>query len=200
VFYKFNLTPDKLLFLCLIESNPMKRILLLTLVVVSFTACLKEDGLSPNKNASPLTQQPVVMDTTGSGTSGGGGTTGGGSSDPEFFNYTLDGQTVNLTDPQFTGSTGFGQIISQLTGSEFFQVALTLAGRSFPDTTRLSIFSSTVVYNETVTKRYNGESGMFIFTTDSPEKITGNFDMVMTNEANANDSIIVTNGSFSVNK
>ena len=172
----------------------MKRILLLSLVVVSFTACLKEEGLSPNKNASPLAQQPVVIDTTGSGTSG------GGSSDPEFFNYTLGGQAVNLTNPAFSGSTGFGQIISQLSGAEFFQIALTLAGRSFPDTARLSIASSTVFYNETATKRYNGESGMLIFTTDSPEKITGNFDMVMKNEANANDSIIVTNGSFSVNK
>ena len=182
----------------------MKRIILLSLVALSFTACLKEEPLTPNENATPLAQQPVFIDTTGGGTSGGGtnggGTTGGGSNDPEFFNYSINGQAVNLTSPQFVGSTSFGQITSKLATSDFFQIALTLAGRAFPDTTRLSSFSSTIVYNETTSKRYNGESGMLIFTTDSPEKITGEFDIVMKNEANANDSIIVTNGSFSVNK
>lgn len=185
------------------EFNAMKYILTLTAIVLSLTACLKEEELKPNDDATPLAQDTLFIDPTGGGTTGGGtggGTTGGGTNDPEFFNYTFNGQPVNLTSPQFVGSISFGQITSKLSATDFFQIALTLAGRTFPDTTRLSSLSTAIVYNETTSKRYNGESGMLIFTSDSPDKITGEFDVVMKNESNPSDSIIVTNGSFSVNK
>ncbi|MBL4708033.1 MAG: hypothetical protein JKY48_06300 [Flavobacteriales bacterium] len=163
----------------------MKQVLALIFGISLFTACVKEEPLTPNTKASgPTLEIPAT----------------GGSGSPEFFDYTLNGTKVNLTKPSFSGSSSFGQILSQLSQTNFFQIGVILSGSTFPDTNKLSSFSTNFVYNETLTKRYNGEAGEFIFTSDAQGKLTGTFDMIMKNIADANDSIIITNGSFSVNK
>lgn len=181
------------------KIDTTKIIRLVSFIALLCTACLKDDPLKPNKVARPLTQQPVFLDTAGRGLTG-GGTTGVGTTDSEFFNFTLNGQNVSNKNPSISGSTTFGQIISKLAASDFFQLTLILAGRTFPNTTVLGPFSNSIVYNETTLERYNREAGLLIFSSNSQDKITGTFDVIMKNTANPNDSIIVKNESFSVSK
>lgn len=174
----------------------MKKVFIALLSISLFSACLKEESLEPSIGVGPTFQLPFVADTTNNG----GGTTGGGSNDPEFFNYTLNGSNVNLSSPTYISNGFLAQITSQLSQSNFFQMVV-ISGSTFPDTITLSQFSTELVYNETISKRYNAEKGMLIYTADDASKVTGSFNnLTMFNMTNAADSIIVTNGSFSVNK
>lgn len=166
----------------------MKKLLVFAFSTLLLSSCLKEEALTPNPSAAPPVQE---IPTTGGNSNVGG---------PEFFNYTLDGDSIKLTNPNFVGSSSFGQITSKLAQNDFFQIVVTLSNRTFPDTNQLSSFSTNIVYNETLSKRYNGEAGLLIFTSDTLGKITGTFDIIMKNEGNPSDSIVVTKGSFSVNK
>ena len=125
-----------------------------------------------------MPQQPIFVYTAGSGSTV-GGTTGFGTTNPEFFNYTLNGQNVSKINPSNSDSTSFGQIISKLADSDFFQLTLKLAGRIFPNTTVLGSFSNSIVYNEITLNCYIREAGLLIFSSNSQDKITGTFDVIM---------------------
>lgn len=152
-----------------------------------------------------MAQQPVFVDTTGSGSTGGGttgggttggGTTGGGTTDPEFFNCSIDGTSYIATTPIYNSAFGLSQIISKTAQSNLFNLSI-FPTTSLPDTFRYDEFSNEFSYIKTISNTYNAEKGMLIVTENNNNKIVGNFNVTM---FNGSDSVVVTNGSFSVNK
>lgn len=174
----------------------MKNLAVFIFVAVLFAACEKEQPLTPNLEVAQISPQTA-----------GGGSNGGSNSSGEYFDFNIDRAASSNSDPfyQFQDLTGTTSITSNLSGSPF--MSLTGVIDSIPDTITVNDLFFSVSYTipnisqPTLSQTYIAETGSVIFTANSSTKVEGTFNSILLRNAqDTNDSLMASDGRFSVNK
>ncbi|MEQ8909140.1 MAG: hypothetical protein RIC95_08100 [Vicingaceae bacterium] len=166
-------------------------------MAVLFVACAEEEPLTPNEEAGR--SQTPNFDGSGFGTGGnngnGGGNNGGANLPTEYFNYDVDGVTINSSDPYYQSGFGLTQIINSVQSpNDIVQIGFF----SEPQDTTYANPSLTYIESSPSGKSYEAFNGEMVLDSVSAELIIGSFycDVAST----SGDTLSLTNASFLVHR
>lgn len=198
-----------------IKNTQLTILALFTIMGLAFIyGCKKEDPLKPNpdmeiyQNENYAGGDDFFGDTTGTGggtdtTGGGGGTDttggGGGTAPNPYFRADADGVTENFPSRSYT-STSLGVVISASQGgSSVKQISFSLISQPVEgDTIDLGMGQAT--YMKGLGLTYPSKSGYLVFDKIESAYVQGTFSYVGESPSNPSDTVVISNGEFSINR
>lgn len=185
----------------------MKLLVRLTLIsafiigVISLTSCKKEEPLEPNESAAGLQALGFnPFDSTGSGGGSGGGTGGGGNPVNEYFTATIDGNPISFSNYSYLDN-GISVAFSGFSNTSARGISFALFGSlSNGLTIDLGGTTDNGTYNRGVGDILNSSSGELFIDEVGSNFVRGTFFFTAISINNPNDSVIVENGSFQIEK
>jgi hypothetical protein len=171
--------------------------------VISFTSCKKEEPLEPNiLAAGPQSPFFNPFDTTGSGggTGGGGGGTGGGNPVNEYFTATIDGSPISFNNYSYLDN-GISVAFSGFSTTSPRGISFALFGSlSNGLTIDLGGTTDNGTYNRGVGDVLNSSRGELFIDEVGSNFVRGTFFFTAVSINNPNDSVLVENGTFQIEK
>ncbi|MEQ8624841.1 MAG: hypothetical protein RJQ00_09225 [Vicingaceae bacterium] len=168
-------------------------------LLFSFTILFscQEEELTPNEDAAKSQQAGITIHNNGGNidpNGGGNGGNGGGSSVDEYFSAEVDGVLKTGNNPFFQSAFGIDQINSSSSSvTDLFQI--NILGTLEVGT----INNPTINYVKTQTNTYESINGQLVLDEVTTELIKGTFYCDVVNSF-SNDTLIVTNGRFKVER